>query len=106
MKKIWQANLVIPTRVAVEKKKKKKIMAISKLFALHANAILCDLWKYRYNTINKTHSENKFYDRKEKSQTKYYCIRSKVIVFLKISYSHLYLLAKLELTETAAGGVL
>ena len=38
MKKIWKAILVSPSRFAVEKKKK-KIMAIAKLFALHAKAI-------------------------------------------------------------------
>ena len=37
MKKTWQENLVSPSKFAVEKKKKKKIMAIAKLFALHAN---------------------------------------------------------------------
>ena len=32
--------MVSPSRFAVEKKKKNKIMAIAKLFALHANAII------------------------------------------------------------------
>ena len=39
MKKVWQATLVSPSRFAVEKKGKRKIMAIVKLFALHANAV-------------------------------------------------------------------
>ena len=33
-----EATFVSPSRFAVEKKKKKKIMAIAKLFASHANA--------------------------------------------------------------------
>ena len=39
MKKTWKASLVILPRFAVEKKKKKMIMAIAKLFVLYANAI-------------------------------------------------------------------
>ena len=38
MKKIWQTSLVSLSRFAVEKKKKKKIMATAKFFALHANS--------------------------------------------------------------------
>ena len=38
MKKIWQAILVSPSRFAVEKRKK-KMMAIAKLFALDSESI-------------------------------------------------------------------
>ena len=39
MKKTWKTSMVIPPRFAVEKKKKKMIMAIAKLFVLYSNAI-------------------------------------------------------------------
>ena len=43
MQKIRQAAFVSSSRFAVEKNKKKKIMTIAKLFALHANAKIVDL---------------------------------------------------------------
>ena len=39
MQKIRLATFVNPSRFAVEKKKKKKIMVIAKIFVFHANAI-------------------------------------------------------------------
>ena len=44
MKKSQQATFVSPSRFAVEKKEEKKIVAIAKLFALHANAVMILMW--------------------------------------------------------------